>query len=573
MRLYTGRELSLASLLGLFALASLLPLVLLGAYGLQRYFAQQYVENLALLSGHAESLAQSVDRELRGYIDIAEVLAKSRALEAGNIAAFEELVRDAAAKDEDPDAGNFVLLDRTGQQLVNTWAAIGKPLPVTANPVALRRVVDTGRAFVGDLEFGAVAEQLLFAAWVPVMIGGKVAYVLLFAPPQHVVADILNAPDRPALWNSAIVDGEGRIVGARPSQGEFGDSFHWDALRRADGRAENGLLEAKDRDGLPSIAAFQPTTLSNWHVFVWVPKEVLEAPGRAALWLVLATLALTLIVSAAAALVVGRAIQGPNRRVLDAARALGEGKPISFEPTLMREANVVGAALVEAAREIETREKALRESEQHTRFIMRELSHRSKNLLAVVQAMARQADRSSSTKAEFHERFGARLSGLARSHDLLVDKNWEGVRLSDLIKSHVAAFVGAPDHPIEMTGPAVILRPDAAQNIGMALHELATNASKYGALSVPSGRIRISWEDYRDESGTARIRIRWEEHGGPPVSPPSRSGFGRAITEMIVPKSLGGRAQFDWKPEGLVWTLDIPADGAVSVAAGGSRSS
>ena len=113
----------------------------------------------------------------------------------------------------------------------------------------------------------------------------------------------------------------------------------------------------------------------------------------------------------------------------------------------------------------------------------------------------------------------------------------------------------------------------AAQNIGMALHELATNASKYGALSVPSGRIRISWEDYRDESGTARIRIHWEEHGGPPVSPPSRSGFGRAITEMIVPKSLGGRAQFDWKPEGLVWTLDIPADGAVSVAAGGSRSS
>ncbi|MCL4768357.1 MAG: hypothetical protein KJZ80_19240 [Hyphomicrobiaceae bacterium] len=142
-------------------------------------------------------------------------------------------------------------------------------------------------------------------------------------------------------------------------------------------------------------------------MFVWAPKNGFEANGRAAFWLVLGFLAVAVLSLAAAAFAAGRGIQEPARRVLAAAQALGEGKPVSFKRTQMGEANVLGAALVEAAGRIATREKALREPEQHTRLLPRELSHRSKNLLAVIEAMARQSDRSSSNRAEFLEHFSA----------------------------------------------------------------------------------------------------------------------------------------------------------------------
>lgn len=564
MRFYQGRELSLASLLGLVALASLLSFVLLAAYGLQRYFAQERAEEVGRLSAHAESLGRAVDRELRSYIEVAEVLARSRHLRTGDISAFENLARDAAGMPDGWPGGYFALLDRSGQHLLNTRVAPGAPLPKTLNPEANRRVLETRQAAVGDLEMSPTEREILFVARVPVIVDGEARYVLAFAPDQSHIDDVLQDTDRPVQWLASIVDGQGRIVARSDVRRElFGANSHLDALRRAANLHGSGLFEGESRDGVPIVIAFRRSTLSAWYIFVWVPKEVLEAKERAAFWLALGFLAVTLLFSVAMASAVGFGIREPARRMLSAARALGQGKPVSFKRTQMREANVIGGALVEAARLIAMREARLREREKHTRLLLRELSHRSKNLLAVIEAMARQAGRAPGDRAAFLERFGARIASLARSHDLLVEKNWQGVRLTDLIRAQLAPFVNAVEQRITMDGPDLSLRPEAAQNLGMALHELGTNASKYGALSVVDGHVRIDWEENRDAAGKACFRLRWQESGGPPVAPPSGRGFGRTILEHIVPSALGGRAHLEWKAEGLVWNLDVPAEAAV----------
>lgn len=214
-------------------------------------------------------------------------------------------------------------------------------------------------------------------------------------------------------------------------------------------------------------------------------------------------------------------------------------------------------------------EETLRQRERHTRLLVRELSHRSKNLLAIIEAMARQTHRTSRSRAEFLERFGARVASLARSHDLLVERNWAGIRLSDLLRAHLKPFVDAESERVATGGPELVLQPAAAQNLGMAFHELATNASTHGALSTPSGHIEVAWDLIDDPGGTQRFCIRWREHAGLPVVPPDRSGFGQAVLERIVPTSLGGEAHIDWQPQGCQWRLVAPQQRSLPSAPAG----
>jgi len=196
--------------------------------------------------------------------------------------------------------------------------------------------------------------------------------------------------------------------------------------------------------------------------------------------------------------------------------------------------------------------------EEHTRFIMRELSHRSKNLLAVIQAMARQTARTSRNLWDFQDRFTSRVRGLAQSHDLLVKRDWRGVPVSDLVRAHIVPFVDRSEQGIFLSGPSLSLNPSAAQNIGLALHELATNASKHGALTAETGQIEIRWR-LRERDGNRRFVMSWEESGGPKVTVPNRRGFGHTVIEAMIGRALEGEAHIDWRQDGLVWRLDVPA--------------
>jgi PAS domain S-box-containing protein len=212
-----------------------------------------------------------------------------------------------------------------------------------------------------------------------------------------------------------------------------------------------------------------------------------------------------------------------------------------------------------------------RKEEQRLQFIMREMSHRSKNLLAVVQGMVRQAMASVPDMDTFERSFSERLQGLARSHDLLVGRNWQGASIAELVDAQLAIVKRTNAAQISVQGPDIVLVPEAAQSLGLALHELATNALKHGALSRDDGTIKVSWRTECVEGHSPHLIFCWTESSGVQQDRPERRGFGHTVLEKVVPGSLGGSAKLDFTNAGVCWTLDVPiaalVGGAEAVAA------
>lgn len=202
---------------------------------------------------------------------------------------------------------------------------------------------------------------------------------------------------------------------------------------------------------------------------------------------------------------------------------------------------------------------AQKEHDRHLASVMRELTHRSKNLLAIIQAMARQTALRSEGLADFERRFSGRLQSLSRSHELLISNDWEGALLGDLVAVQRSAF--GPRHSrIRASGPEVFLRPEAILNIGLALHELASNAERHGALSVANGRVDLTWSIERGGSGSLRLMIVWRERGRQSNGDLLHRGFGRDILEHVAPTALGANVVLKAIPDGLLWTLDVPSE-------------
>lgn len=209
-----------------------------------------------------------------------------------------------------------------------------------------------------------------------------------------------------------------------------------------------------------------------------------------------------------------------------------------------------------------------KQQHDHLQILMKELQHRTNNLFAVIQAMARQTARTSDSLVDFERQFGARVQSLAQSNSLLVDQEWKGVSLGKLIEAQLAPFIGADTARFEMVGPPVTMAAATIQTLGLALHELATNASKYGALSAPGGKVVVSWDF--DEGGDTpdSFRMEWRERGGPPVKPATRKGFGGFVTDQMVTRSLGATVEIDLAPDGLRWSLQMPASEARALSSG-----
>jgi two-component sensor histidine kinase len=199
----------------------------------------------------------------------------------------------------------------------------------------------------------------------------------------------------------------------------------------------------------------------------------------------------------------------------------------------------------------------LRRREEHIRFVVEELSHRSKNLLTVVMAIARQTARQARDVPEYHDRFSQRLLALAECNDLLVKENWYGASFADLVAVHLKPFGDLNGDRIDAFGPMIRLKPNAVQHLGLALHELATNASKYGALAGARGRVSIEWDL---DAPSQMVSVQWRERGGPIVAPPERRGFGRVVIEQIVPRALQGAGALAFAPEGVSWEFVFPAE-------------
>jgi PAS domain S-box-containing protein len=189
-----------------------------------------------------------------------------------------------------------------------------------------------------------------------------------------------------------------------------------------------------------------------------------------------------------------------------------------------------------------------KEREEKLYLLMREVNHRARNMLGVVDAIARQT-----VREDYVERFSERIGALAAYQDLLVRSEWQGVEIGDLTRVQLSRFADLIGSRIAVEGPKLRLNPASAQAIGLALHELGTNAGKHGALSTDAGRVDVSWGIDGDT-----LTINWAERDGPPVSRPKRHGFGSIVMKTMAERSLAGVVRLDYALSGLILVLDLP---------------
>ena len=242
------------------------------------------------------------------------------------------------------------------------------------------------------------------------------------------------------------------------------------------------------------------------------------------------------------------AVVPPDDELLLTLRAIGQQVGRVFERRHAEQ------ALREHAASLETQIAERIRAEEHQKLLLAEVNHRVKNMLAVVAAVAEQTARNSADVKSFSQSFLSRLHALSDAHSLLTTQSWRAVPLADLAEAILSPYRG--HGRLQVSGPSVMLPPKAVLSVGMVLHELVTNAVKYGALSNPAGQVSLRWE--AETRSEPRVRLLWEETGIGPVAPPERIGFGTVMIRASIHHELKGTVSIGYGEEGLRYDIEFP---------------
>nr|WP_255720335.1 PAS domain-containing protein [Acuticoccus kalidii] len=253
-----------------------------------------------------------------------------------------------------------------------------------------------------------------------------------------------------------------------------------------------------------------------------------------------------------------------TKRPVSAEVGVGEGAErrwydMHVEPNLRPDGSVSG--VTGASIDITNRKR----NEEQMRLVMRELTHRTKNLLTVVIAIARQTSTQSKTVETFVPALIARLRALSAAQDLIVADEWAGVKLGDLVNVLVGQYVPPQSSRVEISGPDVILSPEASQNLGLAIHELAANAVQFGAFANTAGSLSVTWR-VRESTEGDKLEFAWREKGGPAVTEPTTRGFGMTVIERNLSRALRAEVTLAFEEEGLSASIMLPMEGVVPFA-------
>lgn len=505
----------------------------------------------------ADALERRTLREARSVVGkIEPVLAEMRTtlqmistapeLRSGDFRTFHSRTREALG-----DSNIYVIvLDGEGNQILNTRTPFDQPLGKTSNMTAFAEVMENGDFSVSDVFLGRTSGKLVFNVMHPLRFGSdNPARVIITTKNAEELNDAILTDGLPEGWHTAVLDMSGNVVATTDPELEVGipPPFY---SRQIEGGLRLGGIYRGEFDGVPGIAARAAFNNWQWSAIVWGPTSTAQATILST-WqkLIYGGLALFAF-SMLATYFVARSLSESIRKLARMADRMGEGEIVSPISSNINEFNIVAKTLSTASFD---RDKA----EEQLRVVMNELAHRSKNLMAIIQATIRQSARDATTVNELKEVIIGRIGGLGRSIDLLTRTNWNNISLEELVKYHLKNFTNS-DSQLTVRGKPVLLKSDAVQNLGLALHELATNAVKYGSLSTPKGSVEICWQTVPGTDESEQFTISWTEKGGPPSAPPETSSFGTQITTTHMEASFGGNVEVEYLPDGLRWTLKAP---------------
>jgi two-component sensor histidine kinase len=358
-----------------------------------------------------------------------------------------------------------------------------------------------------------------------------------------------------------VADRDGMILARNPLPERFVGTRIPEAYQAWVKGALPGTEEVQSQDGTVRLISYVPVALSpeGLYVSTGIATDTLFRDVERATVATLVIMSAGLVVMTLGVVIGARLfIRRPVNRLLRLAEGWSNDPPDPPEPPAGRdEFSEIGRALHRMGQAFAAQRRREAEHQAHLRTLSDELGHRIKNSLMIVQAIVMQALRDARVERSVQERIEARLMSLARSHELLMRGQWQGTRVDLIVAQALEPFgyEGRADGRFAIEGPSVRLPARLTLTVGMALHELATNASKYGALSVPEGRVRVDWQVF--DGREQRLRLRWQESGGPPVSPPAGQGFGTRLIQRWLGPQLGGGVSLDFAEAGVRCTMEI----------------
>jgi two-component sensor histidine kinase len=477
----------------------MLPLIIFAAGIVFSNYEQDRRDATQRVLETVRSIRLVLDAEMQRMAGGLQVLALTNSLRGGDFNSFRRIALgflDQYGKD-----GVVLVADREGRLLFSSITPDVASLPPRNNRDIVEKVFATKRPYYSNLFTGAIKKRLIVTVEVPVIRDDEVLYDISFSPPIEIFQAIIEQQRPGADWTISIFDGEGtnfahvpnpqETIGKRASPSLYAEMLH----------QPDAALSTVSLEGAPLITSFARSSLTGWTVAAGIAERSLVAP----LW---RSLAITSVIGGFL-LLVG-----------------------------------LGFALRMAA--------AIARGEMLHNLLIEELNHRVKNTLAILQSLATQTFRSAS-RAE-REKFEGRLGALAEAHNLLSQEKWQGSDLQDLIARVLQPYLLNNPERVRMFGPKVPLSPRLAVVLSMIVHEIATNATKYGALSNDTGTVTLDWEII-DEGAGRQLRLIWTEAGGPHVTAPVQRGFGSRLIERSARDQLGGEATVDFLPRGVVYTV------------------
>jgi two-component sensor histidine kinase len=535
------RARSIALYLFVLALVALVPAFIFSAVLLQRNNEAQERVVETLVVGTSRSIVEAVDREIDANIATLRVLGTVPALLDGDFQSFHARVTLAL-----DGTGSYVyLLDRDLMSVLSTRVAYGGPSRPTADPESSRRALASGEVVISDTLYGPISERWVFNILLPLVLRNGAPMVLGLNRNAEDLSAALLANKLPDGWNVALIDKKNTVVAASPGTAAPGDPF---TLADTTSVATSRGWVSVQSDDTDYLAVVQRSPLTGWTLFAWAPRDLIAQPLATAFWSLLVggmlLAAVVVLIIYWVSLQIGRSVHGLE----DDAKRLGAGEAVPARDYPISEIAAISERISEASR-------SRRSAETEVRLLMRELAHRSKNQMTVIAAMAKQSAKGATSVPEFVADLEKRIFGLSRSTDLLLSRGISRVELEDLLTQQVDPLCPIDSGRVTLEGPSVIIDSQSAQLLGMAAHELATNAVKYGAFASKSGRIEISWSFAGDV-----LRLHWRERGAaPPPVQPARRGYGTTVLEGMVGRHLGAVVERIVHSDGIEWTFSIPA--------------